>query len=336
MRVLMDLLIVVVKRDAKLVQEHPEYFQRDEAGRILPHFKWGNAAADHGHPGFRRYIADFAAYCVREYGVDGFRVDAASATTPNWYPHSGRAPWQTVMGSYSLLEEVNRAIKAANPEAILLDELGGPVFFHVADICHNFGFVHQLTWPENKAAGYTAWHYQRLLADMQDALPAAALRVFYTRNHDSAWFTRSFEYSPEFFSYEAFHCLVRGIPLMFAGQARWPGPDEAAMAFYRKLFALRRAQPALVGGECLYRAVEVDREQVFAVVRRLGETILLCLVSTAGEPLSLRVRLVEPGLAPHPGPRRLADLFAGRDVEVESAADFSLTLEPYGVRVLRL
>lgn len=334
-RVLLDLLITILKRDSALVREHPEYFQRDETGRICPHFKWDNAATDPAHPGFRRYIVDFATYCVREYGVDGFRVDAASANTPNWYPLSGREPRETMMGSYKLMAEVNAGIKAVNPEAILLDELGGPIFFHVSDICHNFGFVHQLFWDEIKAQGYTVRSYRHLLADMQDLMPDAALRVFYTRNHDAAWFTRFEGYTPEFFAYEAIHCLIKGIPLMFSGQERWPGPTDEDFAFYKRLLDVRRQYRVLTEGECLYHVVDVDDDRVFSVIRKLGEETVLCLVSAAGEQLHLQVTVSNPNVLTADGPTTFAELLSDRSLTVDRGDQFSVDLEPYAIRVYR-
>jgi glycosidase len=332
-RVLLDLLITIVTRDSRLAREHPAYFQRDESGRICPHFKWDNAATDPASPGFRRYIAGFAAYCVRELGVDGFRVDAASANTPNWYPHSGREPWRSQLGSYGLMAEVNEAIKAVNPNAILLDELGGPMYFHVSDICHNFGFVHQVLWDEYKGQGYTVQSYKHLLSDMQDANPPDVLRVFYMRNHDAAWFSRFEGYTPEFFAYEAIHALIKGIPLVFSGQKRWPGPADADYAFYQKLFRLRREHSALVDGECLYREIQTDCEDIFSVIRLTRDELVIGLVSASDEPTRVRVRVTQPELSSAPGPLVLRDLFGGQDLKVPALGQFFADLEPYGIRV---
>jgi glycosidase len=336
MRVLLDLLISIMTPDSQVVREHPDYFQRNEAGQICPHFKWDNAATDYANPAFRHYITDFATFCVREYGIDGFRVDDPCANTPNWYPHSGREPWETTMGAYTLLGEVHLAIKAVNPEAILLTELGGPALYHVSDISHNFGFVHQLLWEKVKAQGYNVQDYKNLLADMQDVLPPKALRVFYTRNHDSWWFAGFDGYSPEFHCYEAVHCLIKGIPLMFSGQDKWPGPTETDFAFYRKLFALRRQHNILIEGDCLYHAIDVDDDRVFSVIRRLNDEVMIVLVNTCQEVVKVHVNTVKESLPSLEGPFSIVDVYGGKDLRVDTLDMFALNIEPYGIRVFKV
>lgn len=337
MKVLFDLLITITTRDSMLVKTHPEYFQRDAAGRITPHFKWSNAATDPANPGFRQYIVDFATYCVREFQVDGFRVDAASANTPNWYPHNEREPWETTMSSYLLMEEVNFAIKRLNPDAILLDELGGPAFFHVSDICHNFGFINQLLWEKTKADDYYASDYQTLLADMQAAMPPQVLRVFYTRNHDTAWFSHFDGYTPEFMCYEAMHTLIKGIPLFFAGQKGHSGPSEEDYAFYQKLLSLRVTHPILIEGECYYDRVESDQRQVFCVLRTDQHHLLICIVSTSPEPLEAKIHIRTDGLASPEGPVTLVDLLDGENsMQVDSLNCFTISLRSYSIHAFKV
>lgn len=347
-RVLLDLVIEVRRRDSPLVKEHPEYFTRDDAGRILPHTLFENASTDYAVEGYRRQVCEYAAYAVREQGIDGFRVDCPQSKSPNWHPGSGHAPWETVQTGVRLVGEVNEAIKRENPEAILLTEVGGPLFFTVSDICHHLGFGYQLLKEPVKSSGYDAEDYKNHLADHQDILPPGALAVFYLRNHDTAWFYGFDGYSPEFFAYEAIHGLIRGIPLAFGGQTSpegsvagpdgrlpWDGPSAEQYAFYRKLYALRREHRVLIDGACHYRGVTTGCRQVFSVLRKGGKDVAVALVNVSGERRRVRLEIDAATLGLARGPLSLRDAWSGSPERVtmqKGAAD--LDLEPWQVMVL--
>ena len=68
--------------------------------------------------------------------------------------------------------------------------------------------------------------------------------------------------------------------------------DPTAMLnFYRKLAALRRAQPALYVGE--YTAVDPHNHHVFAYQRTAGSAAYLIVLNFTGEPQE--VNITEPG-----------------------------------------
>jgi len=349
-KILFDLLVSIMRRDAKLVREHPEYFIRDEAGRLLPHIRWQNVSTDYAQPGFRKYLVDFALYCVRDLGADGFRVDAPTSKPPNWYPHSGHEPWETVMGAYGILTEANREIKKVNPEAVLLDECGGPLAYGSSDMGHNIGFLYQVVNKAVAGTGYTVTDYKNLLSDVQDVFQDGIMRVYYVRNHDTAWFYRFDGYSPEFFAYEAIHGVIRGIPLVFSGQfyrgknlptierggTNWDGPTEEDFDFYRKLFRVRRENRALIEGDCLFEEVDTDSKHVFSVLRILGDERILALVSGAAEPLTVKVR-VDPGkLGLSKGKTAYHDVWNDENGTLAHISQFEMSLEPFGIRVLEL
>jgi len=334
-RILFDLLVVILSSESGLLGEHPEYFIRDESGRIMPHNVWGNASTDYGSDEYKKYIVDFVVHCIREYDIDGFRVDSPVSKSPNWYPHCGKAPWKTTMGSYYILEEANRAMKKIKPDAILLDEVGGPSFFHVCDICHNFSFVYQVLSDENIRNSYSIKDYKNHLSDMQDALPEEALRVFYVRNHDTAWFYRFDGYTPEFFCYEAIHCFIKGIPLMFSGQRHWDGPSDEDYRFYKKLFDIRRENPVLIDGWCDYESIDTGSDYVFSVLRILDDKAVIILVNVNGKEAATSVYMKEDWLRLMQNVS-LKDLFGGRNITVHCLNEFEVLIEPYGIRVFEI
>ena len=351
MHVLLDLLVVMLTDDSPLLGEHPEYFVRDEAGRILPHSQWEFPSTDYANRGFRQYIVEFASYCVREYGVDGFRVDAPNSKSPNWYPHCGHAPWETIMGAYDILHQVNVAIKQINPEAILLDEMGGPICYQVCDIGHNHGCVYRIVNDadvENQVT-YSIKDYKNLLCDAQDAMPDGVNRVYYMRNHDTAWFYRFDGYTRRFRAFEAVHCLIKGVPLFFSGQNPgkgapahvkqenlWAGPDDEAFAMYQKLFTLRKSNPALIRGACYYEQIDTDNRHVFSALRVLDGQMIIVLVSESPDILSVRITIDSEFTQKYPEPVELRNLYGKGYVKIDTLAEFDIELMGYEIAVFEL
>jgi hypothetical protein len=356
MRVLLDLVTGYMSRSSRLLREHPEYFYRDEAGRVMRHVRWGNASTDNADPGFRQYIVDFCAHCVREWGVDGFRCDDPAAKGGNWYPHTGRAPWESTMAVRSLMGEVNRAIKQVNPEAILMNELSGPVFFQVCDISNHISFAIELFGDEAKQAGYGVKDYKNLLADEEDIVPGEARYVWYLGNHDSfLWryknLTERFRkegWPPEYFCYEAIHALIRAIPLVFLdtnspqelpailAQRFCRAGENDVVQFYKRIYGLRREHRVLIDGDCRYRVISAGDARVFSAVRTLGAEMVIILISTAAAAIEAAVSIEEQLAGRWPGARGLKDLLSGREFHVGSLAAFSVPLQPYEIAVLRV
>lgn len=349
-RVLLDLITSVMRRDHPLFSSHPEYFERDEFGRILPHLRWANASPDYAVSGYREYIVKFAEYAVSEYGIDGFRMDSPTAKSPNWYPHSGHEPWESIEGAYVLLGEVNDAIKKVNPEAVLLNEHISPFFFKVCDICHHLSYAYQIILEEVKKTGYCTKDYKNCLGDMYAIKPGKAPYVYYMRNHDTAWFYGFKGYNPEFFAYEAIHCIIDGIPLMFSGQMSrddmkldeegrypWDGPSEASFKLYSKLFQLRTENRILIEGECHYSAIDTDSDHIFSIIRTMGDQMAIGLVNTSGSRIAANVAIDQSKVRIPLHKAVLRDIFGdGGTISIEHSDNFNISLEPYAIHVFIL
>ncbi|MGI5183714.1 alpha-amylase family glycosyl hydrolase [Dactylosporangium sp. CA-152071] len=74
-RVLLDVIAHGVVNDSTLVREHPDWF----AGG-----SWGMADFDYGNPDFRRWWVDLWISYVRDFDVDGYRVDVSLVDPTVW------------------------------------------------------------------------------------------------------------------------------------------------------------------------------------------------------------------------------------------------------------
>jgi hypothetical protein len=232
------------------------------------------------------------------------------------------------------------AMRKIKPDSVLLSEVFGPVYYGVCNLVHdNQTEGPQYVLEQMEAGRLNAEHYKKHMANVFDALPRGANRVYYARNHDTSWFYHFNGYTPRFMALEAVHALCV-IPEIFAGDPRHgPSPDDdpATHDYYRRLFALRKDYPELAGGELLLREVESDNPWVFTALRRAKGESLLVVVSLSDKAEIATVQMQTP---PRTGDVQLLDPISGETVKVETEygrqRGIKLRIEPFGVLVGRL
>ncbi len=101
--------------------------------------------------------------------------------------------------------------------------------------------------------------------------------------------------------------------------------EDSVLAFYRRLIALRRAEPALLYGR--YRLLMADDRQIYAYGRRLDRDSIVVMVNLSAQPARFR----------HHGIRLRHDALLLANLPVGVHADCSvLDLRPFEARVYRL
>ncbi|MCP3139218.1 alpha-amylase family glycosyl hydrolase [Pyxidicoccus xibeiensis] len=154
------------------------YFYADERAST----PWGNTRPDYGRHEVRDYLRDNALMWLREYHMDGLRLDATKEIR-NANGADNPAGWE-------LLRSINEAVKREFPwKLIIAEDMGGdPAITH----SQGAGFASQ--WDASfvhpvRAALTTPFDEARDLNAVRDALYAryngqATQRVIYTESHD--------------------------------------------------------------------------------------------------------------------------------------------------------
>lgn len=282
-RVLFDLVIHGFSPQSPVAMERPELFLTDDDNALQRHADWGSLSTDWSSPEYHTYLAELARHDFREYGIDGYRVDAASFKNPGWHSrHAGAEVFQTGSASPLLLRNLREALRAENPEAVLLSEVFGPVFSSVCDLAHD----NQTEAPQHflemlERGEATAEDYKRHMASVFALLPPGSNRVFFARNHDTSWFYRFGGYTPRFLALDAIHALC-ALPEVFAGDPmNGPSPDDAPAVweYYRGLFTTKHRYPELSRGALDVQGVSSDNPLVFTALRHLQNRYVLIAVS---------------------------------------------------------
>lgn len=223
-----------------------DWYDRDDAGEATHYFTWKHLPnLNYGHPALRRSMLEAFSFWVREFDVDGFRIDAV------WGIRQRHPAW---------LEELVAAIRRIKPNALLIAEASAHDPFYL-----DAGFDAAYDWTD--ALGHWAWEdvfggEQPIAAALTAALtaggqdPSRVLR--FLNNNDTG---------PRFLSTHGAGCYrvalamlltLPGIPCLFTGDevgAEFEPYEQATPIDCtdrsglrnetKRLIALRRDTPAL-------------------------------------------------------------------------------------------
>ncbi|RME40591.1 MAG: hypothetical protein D6796_17025 [Caldilineae bacterium] len=318
MRVLLDFVPQGCALDARYVTEHPDWFCRDEAGNMVHSHGWVDTwSFDWANADYQAYMLDWSLRRVREWDVDGYRVDAPHGKEPNWaagLPYHASA---TNLGVVRLLERLREGLRAVKPDAVLLCELFGPLFARSHDLLYDY--YPMVMGYELLDGRLTPREFGEWLSDYWRVMPAVPQRVCFTETHDTrSHHPPAYKLRGSLAERALFGILIAAgfVPMIWAGQER--GLED----FYRGMLAARRRSRALREGERLCNAVSCREtiaerdyrahEHVFSLLRRTPDETVWAMVSLYPEvtPFTFSLPLERLGLRPE-ARYRLRDLATG-------------------------
>lgn len=106
MRVLPDLVYLHCGPAAVFIKDHPDFLKRDKDGKII-YASWGFPALNFSNPELREYLWKNMEYLLRDFDVDGFRVDVADGIPLDFWVE-GRKRLEKIRSDIALLAEGSR------------------------------------------------------------------------------------------------------------------------------------------------------------------------------------------------------------------------------------
>lgn len=324
MKIILDWVPNHTAWDNVWVTEHPDFYVRDAQGRLtVPTDAQGTptgwtdvAELDYANPALRRTMIETMQYWLREYNLDGFRVDVA-----------GFVP-------YDFWRETVPALRASVPRRILLLAEWGDMEMHRSgyDLTYGWDGYSRLkaVWKGDSAVSFV-----RQVLGEQDTIPAGGMRLRFTTNHDETSWDKPavtlFGGSAGARAAFVAMALLPGRPLIYNGQevespqvlnlfehqpVAWSQPDAAASrAFYSNVINLARADSAFVSGG--FKQVATSAPKDVIAYGRGDATVLV------------NARAVEVKAV-------VAGMNGSRDLLSQAVQQGdTVMLAPYGVRVLR-
>ena len=239
------------------VTQHPDFYVRNDSGGLtVPRDDKGKltdwtdvAQLDYGNPALRREMIAAMRYWLEEFGIDGFRVDAAGFIPDDFW------------------REAVPALRASLGRSILLLAEWGDLKMH------RFGFDLTYSWDSYSTLkgvwkGVPADSFVRREVRDLAAMPTGGMRLRFTTNHDeTAWdkppVTLFGAAAGARAAYVAM-ALLPGRPLLYDGQevespqtlrlfyrdpVAWSGPNAAqARGFYGRVMRLAGTDSAFIAG----------------------------------------------------------------------------------------
>ena len=311
--------------DNPLTTEHPDWYQKDWKGnfRPTPWFDWSDIInLDYRSPGLRKYMTEVMKYWVRDVGIDGYRCDVAGFIPLDFW------------------NNLRRELDAIKPVFMLAEWESRDLHAQAFDMTYAWQWydeMHKLcTGKTNVGAlfNYYAWN--------EGFYPEDIMRMTFVSNHDkNAWEGTEFENFRDGLDAAIVLSVVsEGMPLIYNGQEagynkrlaffekdpiQWR--EHRYADFYRKLFALKKANTALWNarwGARMVQVVNTEPNKVFSFVRQNAADKVFALMNFSNE--TLKIKLTD---GPFAG--RYTEFFTGEKAEFAEGAE--LTLAPWSYRV---
>jgi glycosidase len=315
-----------------------DFYDRDENGLPTHYFDWTHLPnLNYENPEVRRWMLEAFSYWVREYDVDGFRVDVAwgiRERRPDFWPE-----WRDTL-------------KRIKPDLLLLAEASARDEFYFIN-----GFDAAYDWTSQ--LGRWAWelvfedtnlltfNLNSALTNMRNGFHPDALIFRFMNNNDTGVRFVS-KYGVDMTRVAAALLLtLPGIPCVFTGdevgEQFQPYFDPAPLTwedrhglrdYYRRLITLRRETPSLHSRQWTILQVE-PHQRVYGYLRFLADNSdpIVVLLNFFDEPAEVEVTLPEEfqTLATKSS---FQDLLSGETISPSDGAPLRISMPPMRAMIL--
>lgn len=283
MKVIIDWVPNHAGADHRWLTEHPDFFVKDSVGKPAIPFDWTDTRQlDYNNKVMQDSMIGAMKFWLKQTGIDGFRCDVAWNVPESF--------WSRCIAE----------LKKIKPGIFMLAE-GDKDYLHRSgfDVTYPWEMFHMM---EKIAAGQRpAFGLDSIIQKFDTLYPKNGYVMYFTSNHDeNSWNHADFGSFPG-----AVHApfavftqtMPKNIPLIYSGQEEpvlraleffEKDPivfkDYKRAAFYKKLLALRKRNPALAA-DASFRKLKVgDEKSLYAYVReKSGKKVLVILNLSATE-----------------------------------------------------
>ncbi len=269
--------------DNPLTTKHPQWYTRNHVGEFqpTPWYDWSDIIDfDYRHPGVRKYMTEAMTYWIKETDIDGFRCDVAGFIPTDFW------------------DNVRKQLDAIKPVFMLAEWNSRDLHRHAFDMSYAWELYDAM---QELAMGEESFpRLYEYFAHHANTFPKNAFRMNFVDNHDkNSWVGTQFSQFGE--ALDA--CIVltvtaEGMPLIYSGQEagldkqleffekdqiEWK--EHYLFDFYKKLFALKKANQALWngswGGEMI--PIENSADNVLSFARQKANQKVLVAINFSNQ-----------------------------------------------------
>ena len=325
--------------------------------------KNGNALSywcfDYANPNWQQYIAGVAEYYMKNFDIDGLRIDVADGShQPNWrrndFPSIKKTPknvpekwWRSELkknggklppipyerasicrrlGGLGMIKAIRDAAQKIKPNnCVILGEVQEVPYMTEADIIYDMDFCHVFInkfMQEDSPADFASG-VSRWLEQQKYTDLRNTLRMRYTGSHDSLR-AKDIIGIGAAQATTALTFFIDGVPMIYQDA------DIGMGVYLNNLITLRKLLPELQKGSAEYLTVKVKPKSVFTCLRTLGSKVSVAFINFS--PNEARVKAVIPATAIPLGKYTAWDSRNGNKLKIHSKKNgktFNLTLGPW-------
>ena len=328
MKIILDWVPNHTSWDAVWKAKHPEYYTRLNGDFTVPINEHGEPITDwsdvcdldYNNPEMRRAMIDAMQYWIRNFDIDGYRVDMAGMV-PNDF-------WAQVRPALDSLKSVFMLAEWQDEPGHFQSCFNANYGWHWKDITKDIWNGRQQPHALDTLLRYLDGYY-----------PEGYFQLYFTQNHDeNTWNGTDAELYGA--SADAFGVLAftwQGIPMIYNGQEdglsqrlaffdRMPihWKKFARQDFYAKLCALRHINRAVWAGSAggkLEKIPSDAEEKVYAFSREKAGDRVLVMLNLSKDRVTVTLRPPEAVIGPY------ANVFARSTLQV--TREITLTMKPW-------
>src|SRR5205085_397660 len=285
LKIIIDIVANHTSWDSVLMKT-PEFYRRDQSGKILSPYDWTDVAAlNYENARLRQYMTEMLKYWIRDFDLDGFRCDVAGEVPTDFW------------------EQARIELEKIKPDIMMLAEASKPdLLVKAFDLDYGWPLHSALT--EVLMGNQPASLLREVWTDERARFPRGAMHMSISDDHDERRAIARFGERGALAA-SALVVPLAGVPLVHNGMEVgdtaestaptlfeklpifWPIAERRPEfpRFYKQITALRAAHPALSEG-ALEWLRNSDEARVVTFVRRAGNEELIITINLSGRPFS--------------------------------------------------
>lgn len=281
MRILLDFVPQGASANSPLVKEHPDWFEKDKEGNLVASHGWGDTRSfDWANPEVQQFFVEIGCHYVREFDVDGYRIDAPHWKEPNFDRNIPYPASNTCFGSVQLLYKLLEELVKMKPDVVLMNEVWGILYAG----CTHAACEYNIHWALYHAAMgiFKGRQLQRWLAEYRYTQFEDSCKVLFLETHDTRLLT------PIAFRIRGAAITENLMDLaVFMGYKPMIWYEEIARrkAYYQKLLALRETLEEELFCWADTDLIFAEHENVFVASRRNGSRKMLFMINFGNYPV---------------------------------------------------
>ncbi|MGN0237233.1 MAG: alpha-amylase family glycosyl hydrolase [Lepagella sp.] len=216
MRVILDEVCNHTGADNPWVEQHPEYYARNDEGKMYGPYDWTDVfVLDYRNPDTRAAMTDALLFWVKEADVDGYRCDVAGEVLTDF--------WEEVRPKLQAVKSVMMLAEASKPE-LLAKAFDVDYAWPMKDLFNAIAATKGINkWAidhkENRPAK-SAIDIPALIEKQAKEFPVGSIHMNMITNHDlNSWEGTEFDrYGEAVRTFAVLSFTLPGVPMMYTGQ----------------------------------------------------------------------------------------------------------------------